>query len=512
MWLIVPSPGSRRDQQRQSQLGSEVAHQVVARERHEQPTDALDDERVLRLAGRGAARRAREQASRVDRPSRELRRPDAVRRRVRSAAAPPPSGSTPAAVASSSSSRGQPPARPAPRSRSGPACRRAARRPPARIAAISAADEDALADARCRSPVTNSPRTPRRAAASGRADGVLPRSRTARWARPRILRRRATSKAPGAAGAPPLRAPHVAAPLAPAAVSRSKSNGPPPSAPGSGPRLAASRSARTSAVSISWISSSGSGAGASQLARARCRSCALPRRASAQRRAARRACARPSSSGAGATCPPATVGGRIACANTPSSIACWQSAIAARSSPTTSGTMCISPSATGKPSLGEARGAACGRWSAAGRRGAGVPASSSSAASAPATAGGPGAVEKISEPGRVDQVLDHLRARAGVRAVGAERLAQRSDHDVDLALEARGGDSAAPVGADVARGMGLVDDDPRAVDLGELGDVRQRRDVAVHREDRVRDDQPPRRGARRGGACDQSRCSMSRWR
>jgi hypothetical protein len=39
--------------------------------------------------------------------------------------------------------------------------------------------------------------------------------------------------------------------------------------------------------------------------------------------------------------------------------------------------------------------------------------------------------------------------------------------------------------------VGLVDDRPRAVDVCQLGDVCERRDVAVHREDRVGDDQPP---------------------
>ncbi len=42
--------------------------------------------------------------------------------------------------------------------------------------------------------------------------------------------------------------------------------------------------------------------------------------------------------------PAGTVGGLIAWANTPRSIASWHSAIASRSSPTISGTICISPS------------------------------------------------------------------------------------------------------------------------------------------------------------------------
>jgi len=60
------------------------------------------------------------------------------------------------------------------------------------------------------------------------------------------------------------------------------------------------------------------------------------------------------------------------------------------------GTICISISAPESPPR-QALGAARVRWSAGARRDGDVPGKSSSAASAPATAGGPGAVEKISE-------------------------------------------------------------------------------------------------------------------
>ena len=62
------------------------------------------------------------------------------------------------------------------------------------------------------------------------------------------------------------------------------------------------------------------------------------------------------------------------------------------------------------------------------------------------------------------------------------------DGHVDPAFQAEFGDQAAPAGADRSGGVGLVDDHPGAVALGELDDFGQRRKVAVHREDRVGDD------------------------
>ena len=75
------------------------------------------------------------------------------------------------------------------------------------------------------------------------------------------------------------------------------------------------------------------------------------------------------------------------------------------------------------------------------------------------------------------------------RAVGAERLAQRADDHVDLALEARLGHRAAPAGAERAGAVRLVDHHAHVVAPRELDDLLQRRDVAVHREDAVGDDQ-----------------------
>ena len=78
-----------------------------------------------------------------------------------------------------------------------------------------------------------------------------------------------------------------------------------------------------------------------------------------------------------------------------------------------------------------------------------------------------GAVEKMNGRARVDQQRRASSARAGrVRAVGAERLAERADDDVDLALEPGLGDRAAAAGPDAAGAVGLVDDDARVVARG----------------------------------------------
>ena len=119
-------------------------------------------------------------------------------------------------------------------------------------------------------------------------------------------------------------------------------------------------------------------------------------------------------------------------------------------------------------------------------------------------------MEKISVRARLTRKLGRARVAADEGAVGAERLAQRADHHVDLALEPELGDEAAAGGADHPGGVGLVDHDARAVPARELDDAGQRGEVAVHREDGVRDDHgvaAPDRGervrrARRGRRAD----------
>ena len=68
--------------------------------------------------------------------------------------------------------------------------------------------------------------------------------------------------------------------------------------------------------------------------------------------------------------------------------------------------------------------------------------------------------------------------------------------------------AAPPAGADRAGGVRLVDDEPHPVARCDVGELRERRDIAVHREHAVGDDQ----GAAALGLLDApSRCSRSQW-
>jgi hypothetical protein len=94
--------------------------------------------------------------------------------------------------------------------------------------------------------------------------------------------------------------------------------------------------------------------------------------------------------------PSGTVGGRIAWAKTPPSIAISHTRIARSASPTTSGTICVDEPATSKPSRASSSrmtpALACSLSTISG-----CSCRTSRAASAPATAGGGRAVEKMSD-------------------------------------------------------------------------------------------------------------------
>ena len=107
---------------------------------------------------------------------------------------------------------------------------------------------------------------------------------------------------------------------------------------------------------------------------------------------------------------------------------------------------------------------------------------------AAATAGGC-EVEKRNGRAALDQVVLEVLAPGDVAAHHADRLGQRADLDVDPAVEVEVVDRAAPVAAQHARRVGVVDHDRRLVSLGHVADARERRDVAVHREHAVGDDQ-----------------------
>ncbi len=99
----------------------------------------------------------------------------------------------------------------------------------------------------------------------------------------------------------------------------------------------------------------------------------------------------------------------------------------------------------------------------------------------------------------------------------ADRLGQRAHLDVDPAVEVEMVHGAPAVATEDARRMGVVDHDRGRVPVGDIADVAQRRDVAVHAEDAVGDDQDravaPRPARRRRVASRRtvSRPSMSLW-
>ncbi len=99
--------------------------------------------------------------------------------------------------------------------------------------------------------------------------------------------------------------------------------------------------------------------------------------------------------------------------------------------------------------------------------------------------------------GGVDQEVGQLPRAADVGAVAAERLAQGPDDQVDLARQAAGGHRAPAPGPETAGGVGLIDHQPAAMAPRQGRQLPQRRDVPVHGEDAVGDDQctPARRAA-----------------
>ena len=85
-------------------------------------------------------------------------------------------------------------------------------------------------------------------------------------------------------------------------------------------------------------------------------------------------------------------------------------------------------------------------------------------------------------------VDDHLLARDHA-AHHAERLAQRADLHVEHAVQPEVVHDAAPAAAQHAFAVRVVHHRQHAVAVGHLGQLVQRRDVAVHAEDAVGDQQ-----------------------
>ncbi|KOT06761.1 8-amino-7-oxononanoate synthase domain protein [Burkholderia mallei] len=91
--------------------------------------------------------------------------------------------------------------------------------------------------------------------------------------------------------------------------------------------------------------------------------------------------------------------------------------------------------------------------------------------------------------------FDHRFMRDDERARDARRLAERADVDEVRRAQPVRGERAAALRAEHAEAVRVVDDEPRAVCLGERDEARERRDVAVHAEHGVGDDQLRRRVA-----------------
>ena len=112
----------------------------------------------------------------------------------------------------------------------------------------------------------------------------------------------------------------------------------------------------------------------------------------------------------------------------------------------------------------------------------------SAASAAPSAAGTAEAVNRNGARGD-PQVVDHLGRPGDEAAAGGERLGEGAHAQVDAVLDAQQLGGARAARAEHAGAVRLVDHQARAVALAQLDDVHQRRDVALHREDAVDDDQ-----------------------
>ena len=107
------------------------------------------------------------------------------------------------------------------------------------------------------------------------------------------------------------------------------------------------------------------------------------------------------------------------------------------------------------------------------------------------------AVREEVGPRALAQQLDDLAAAGDVSAArAADRLAERAGHDVDTVGHAPMLGRPAAARPDDADGVGVVDHDEGVVAVGEVADLVELREVAVHREDAVGRDQA---AARAGG-------------
>ena len=94
-------------------------------------------------------------------------------------------------------------------------------------------------------------------------------------------------------------------------------------------------------------------------------------------------------------------------------------------------------------------------------------------------------------PGPIGQPIDQQCAAGDKSAARAERLAQGADADVNVLGQVELFDQSAAAAAEHAGGMGFVDQQHGIEARGQLRQVRQRSDVAIHAEQRVGHDQFP---------------------
>ena len=97
--------------------------------------------------------------------------------------------------------------------------------------------------------------------------------------------------------------------------------------------------------------------------------------------------------------------------------------------------------------------------------------------------------EEVGPRPLAQQVDDRLRRGDEAAHAAAERLAERAGDDLDAVAGAGQRRRAAALLAEMPVRMAIVDHDDGAVALGEIADLRELGDVAVHREDAVGGDQ-----------------------
>src|SRR5208282_6745568 len=89
--------------------------------------------------------------------------------------------------------------------------------------------------------------------------------------------------------------------------------------------------------------------------------------------------------------------------------------------------------------------------------------------------------------------IDQIARPANVSAESADRLRQGSDLNIYTPVHSKMIDGATALAAEHAGRVRVVHHHDRAVLLGSIAQTRQRTDVAIHRENAIRDQQlPPR--------------------